>query len=102
MKTILKAALVAIPVSITAMGAEPVVCTITTSGSSANTSSPTTGTCSWPKGATVLVQCDQSVYLDSTSVLGVAPTASSSDELVDFASNKDPKIVYLNNQDHLS
>lgn len=81
------------------LAAEPVVCTITTSAASANTSAPTSGSCSWPKGANVLVQCDQDIYIDSTATSPAVPTASSADELVAFASNKEPKIVYLNSQE---
>lgn len=84
----------------TAQAAEPVVCSITTSGTSANTSSCTSGSATWLNGATVLVACDQSVYIDSTNPSpgnpNGTPTASSTDQLIDFASNKDPYIVYLN------
>lgn len=84
----------------TAQAAEPVVCSITTSGTSANTSSCTSGSATWEMGATVLVACDQSVYIDSTNPTprnpAGTPTASSADQLIDFASNKDPYIVYLN------
>ena len=82
-----------------ALAAEPVLCTITTSGSSAVTSAPTSGTCSWVAGSTVLVACDQAVYLDSTTTASVAPVASSADQLIDFASNKDPYPVYLEPRD---
>lgn len=85
--------------ALSAAAAEPVVCTITTDGTSKTTASPTTGTCSWVAGSTVLVQCDQDVYLDSTTVGVTAPTASSADTLYSFSSNKDPIPVYLEPRD---
>jgi pectate lyase len=86
--------------SIAAFAAEPVVCAITTAtGSSASTASPTTGTCTWGKGATVLVQCTTDTYIDSTTVGVTAPSATSSDQAIDFTNNKDPYIVYLGNSD---
>jgi len=85
-----------------AFSAEPVVCAITTAtGSSAVTSSPTTGTCSWGKGATVLVQCTTDTYIDSTSTStgSVPPSAATTDQAVDFTNNKDPYIIYLGADD---
>lgn len=92
--------LVALFVALTTYGAEPVVCTLTTAtGSSAITSSPTTGTCSWGKGATVKMKCTTDTYVDSTTVGSTAPSATSADETVDFSSNKDPILVYLDGND---
>lgn len=87
-------------VALTTFAAEPVVCTLTTAtGSSAITSSPTTGTCSWGKGATVKVKCTTDTYIDSTTVGSTAPSATSADEAVDFSSNKDPILIYLDGND---
>lgn len=82
-----------------AQAAEPVVCTITTSAASQVTSSPTTGTCSWVAGSTVLVSCDQDIYIDSTTVGITPPTASSADQKLVFTSNQDPVKVYLEPRD---
>lgn len=80
--------------------AEPVVCTLTTAtGSSAVTSSPTTGTCSWGAGSVVLMQCSTDTYVDSSTVLGVAPSATSADQNIDFTNNKDPYPIYLDQGD---
>lgn len=48
------------------------------------------GTCSWPVGANVAVQCDADIYLDQD---GTAPTVA--DIFVDFTNNKDPYVVNL-------
>lgn len=85
--------------ALSAPAAEPVVCSITTDATSKTTASPTTGTCSWVAGSTVLVQCDQDVYLDSTTVGITPPTAASTDTLFSFSSNKDPIPVYLESRD---
>jgi hypothetical protein len=75
-----------------ALAAEPVVCSVAVAtGAASSTSSPTTGACSWVKGATVLMQCDVAVYFDSQ----VGGTATSADAKADFASNSDPVPVYL-------
>lgn len=85
--------------ALTAPAAEPVVCTITTDGTSKTTASPTSGTCSWVAGSTVLVSCDQDIYIDSTTVGVTAPTASSTDQRLNFSSNMDPVPVYLEPRD---
>ena len=84
-----------------ALAAEPVVCTVTTSTSTA----ATTGTCAtgtdtpWTKGSVVLMQCTTDVYIDFNG-LG---DATSADQRVDFSSNSDPYIIYLGNNDkHVS
>ena len=65
-------------------------CSVTfTSASAGTTASPTSGTCLWLPGATVLMQCDQDVYFSQTG------TATSTDFKVAFTSNSDPYIVYL-------
>lgn len=92
-------ALLAIGAAQPAPAAEPVVCSITTSAASQVTSSPTTGTCSWQAGSTVLVSCDQDIYLDSTTVGITPPTASSADQKLVFTSNQDPVPVYLEPRD---
>lgn len=92
----------ALVLAVRAWASEPVVCTITTSGTSANTSSPTSGTCTWDYGATVLVACDQDIYIDSTATGkkgAPAPTASSADQYIGFVANRDPYPVYLNDND---
>ena len=98
-----------------ALAAEPVVCTVTTSTSTA----ATTGTCAtgtdtpWTKGSVVLMQCTTDVYIDFNGlgdvsspfdggVVGSA-VATSADQRVDFSSNSDPYIIYLGNNDkHVS
>ena len=52
--------------------AEPVVCSITTAAAAVSTAAPTSGTCTWVAGSTVLVSCDQDIYLDSTTT-GITP-----------------------------
>jgi hypothetical protein len=79
--------------------AEPVVCSITTDGTSKTTASPTSGSCTWVAGSTVLVSCDQDVYIDSTTSSNVAPTASSADQKLVFTTNQDPVPVYLEPRD---
>lgn len=84
----------------TAFAADPVVCAVTTAtGAAASTSSPTTGTCSWSPGSVILMQCTTDTYIDTAP----GGTASSADQRVDFTSNSDPYIIYLNNADqHVS
>jgi len=90
------AALLALSVS----ASEPVVCAITTDGTSKTTAAPTTGTCTWVAGSTVLVTCTQDVYLDSTTTaVGTPPVASSTDQPIVFAGNQDPVKVYLEPRD---
>lgn len=95
-----------------AVAAEPAICAIATSTStSVHTGLPdggavnvksmdggTSGLCTWGPGATVLVQCTQDVYVDSTYD-GGSPNASSLDNFIDFTNNKDPYIVYLGTSD---
>ena len=89
-----------------ALAAEPVVCSVSIgTGAATITSSPTSGTCTWASGSTVLMACDQLVYVNSTSPTktGVPTTATSADQLLDFASNKDPYPIYLDAYDkHIS
>ena len=96
MRTILAVALL---FAVSSMASEPVVCAITTDGTSKTTASPTTGTCSWVAGSTVLMTCTADVYVDSTTVSGVAPTASSADQPLIFSSNQDPVLIYLTSSD---
>lgn len=79
--------------------AEPVVCTITTAAAAVSTAAPTTGTCSWQAGSTVLVSCDQDIYIDSTTTGVTPPVASSADQKLVFTSNQDPVPVYLEPRD---
>lgn len=90
--------LAAVLTSLVVWAAEPVVCTVdTATGSSASTASPTTGTCSWGKGAVVLIQCSTDTYVDSTTITSpyTVPSATSADQAVDFTNNKDPYPLYL-------
>lgn len=79
---------------------EPVVCSVAIgTGAATTTSAPTTGACTWAKGATVMLACDQKVYIDST----LGGTATSADQVIDFASNADPYLIHLDNADqHIS
>lgn len=99
--------------ALVAWAAEPVVCAVTTSTSTAATTAlPASGACTWAKGATVLMQCTTDVYVDSAAVLDVLPTAdggttggvaTSADQRVDFTSNSDPYPIYLDQGDrHVS
>ena len=82
--------------ALVAHAAEPIVCSVAiATGAASSTASPTTGSCSWVKGATVLMQCDQNVYFDSTS----GGTATSADMRADFTSTSDPVPVYLDAYD---
>ena len=85
------ALVVALLVSLTASAAgEDRVCSVTfTAGAAGTTASPTSGTCTWSYGATVLMQCDQDVYFSQTA------TATSTDFKIAFTSNSDPYIIYL-------
>lgn len=82
-----------------AHSAEPVVCTITTSGSSLTTAAPTSGTCNWVAGSTVLMTCTQDVYVDSTTVGVTPPTAATTDQPIVFTTNQDPVPIYLEPRD---
>ena len=106
--------------ALSAWAAEPVVCAVTTSTSTAaNTMLPTTGTCSWGRGANVLMQCTTDTYVNSQAHLpvgnvqadggwyydgGVTGSAvTSADQRVDFTVNTDPYPVYLDPGDqHIS
>ena len=85
--------------AVPAVGAEKVVCSITTGAAAVPTSTPTTGTCTWVAGSTVLVTCDQDIYIASSTILGVAPVATSSDMPIIFSANQDPVFVYLDPKD---
>lgn len=66
-------------------------CSVTfTTGAAGTTASPSSGTCSWVAGATVLMQCDQAVYYTASG------TATATDFIADFVANKDQVILYLN------
>lgn len=99
-----------------ALAADPVVCTVATSTSTAATTalpSSGAGACNWGKGAVILMQCTTDVYVDTTNLVDVpAPldggvvgsaVATSADQRVDFSSNTDPYPIYLGNNDqHVS
>lgn len=99
-----------------ALAADPVVCAVTTSTSTAATTAlPTAGpgACNWNKGSVILMQCTTDVYVETTNLVDVpAPldggvvgsaVATSADQRVDFSSNSDPYIIYLNSNDqHVS
>jgi hypothetical protein len=120
MKNILYIAVAFAAFALSAWAAEPVVCTLTTSTSTAaQTKMPTTGTCSWGQGANVLMQCTTDVYINTqghtpsgvVNHLGAwyydggveGSAATSSDQRVDFTSNTDPYPIYLDNGDqHIS
>lgn len=107
--------------ALVAWAAEPVVCAVSTSTSTASSTILSTdgGTCAWAQGATVLMQCTGDVYVNSTAHLpmgnmlsdgtwyydgGITGTvASALDQRVDFSSNSDPYPIYLDNGDrHVS
>ncbi len=92
-----------------AEAADNVTCAVTTSTSTAATTAlSASGTCDWSPGSVVLMQCTTDVYIDTNQVRGVFPAdggttggvATSADQRVDFSSNSDPYIIYLNNNDH--
>ena len=107
--------------ALVAWAAEPVVCAVTTSTSTASSTilSSDGGTCVWGQGSTVLMQCTTDVYVNSQAHLpvgnvqsdgswyydgGITGTAASAlDQRVDFTSNSDPYPVYLDQGDrHVS
>ena len=102
--------------ALTAEAADPVVCAVTTSTSTAATTAlpaAGAGACNWGKGAVILMQCTTDVYIDSTSLVDVASpldggvigtaVATSADQRVDFSSNSDPFPIYLGvNDQHVS
>ena len=102
--------------ALTAEAADPVVCAVTTSTSTAATTAlPAAGpgACNWTKGSVILMQCTTDVYIDSTSLVDVAApldggvigtaVATSADQRVDFSSNSDPFPIYLGvNDQHVS
>jgi hypothetical protein len=64
-------------------------CSVTfTTGAAGTTASPSSGTCNWVRGSTLLMQCDQDVYFSSTA------TATANDFQVKFSINPDPYIIY--------
>ena len=78
--------------SLPALAAETVVCTLTTAtGSAASTASCTTGSATWLQGSYVLMQCTTDVYVSSSTATGTTTVtpATSSMELADFTGNKD-------------
>jgi hypothetical protein len=82
------------------LATEPVVCSVAfTTGGSTRTDVPTTGVCSWPKNSTILMQCDANVYVDSSTIKQVLPTAAPGDQRIDFAAFSDPYIVFLDYYD---
>lgn len=87
-----------------ALGAEPVVCTLTTSTSAAaSTASCTTGSATWSAGGAVLMQCTTDVYVSTTTTTGSLAAATSSSEMVEFTTNKDKVAFWLNPGDkHVS
>jgi hypothetical protein len=94
--SILPVAVFSIAFALAAWAAEPVVCAVNVAtGAATTTGTPTSGTCTWAKGANVLMQCDVDVYVDSQS----GGTATSADQRVNFTSNNDPYIVYLDAND---
>jgi hypothetical protein len=122
MKNILYIAVAFAAFALSAWAAEPVVCAVTTSTSTASSTilSSDGGTCSWGQGANVLMQCTTDVYVNSQAHLpvgnfrtdgggwyydgGITGTAASAlDQRVDFTSNTDPYPVYLDpNDQHVS
>jgi len=57
------------------------------------------GTCTWNKGSTVMLQCDQDVYVDSSTSNNTAGTATSFDQRINFSANNDPYPLYLDAPD---
>lgn len=107
--------------ALVAWAAEPVVCAVTTSTSTASSTilSSDGGTCVWAAGTNVLMQCTTDVYVNSTAHMpvgniqsdggwyydgGITGTAASAlDQRVDFTSNSDPYPIYLDQGDrHVS
>jgi len=77
-------------VGLLAHASERVLCTLSVSTTAADTATPTSGTCSWAKGAIVAMQCPNLVvYYDPNG------TATTSDILVDFTANPDPYLIDL-------
>lgn len=100
-----------------AEAADNVACAVTTSTSTAaTTAAPASGACDWQPGNVIMMQCTTDVYVDTNAVRAVFNTqsdggnyfdggttggvATSADQRVDFSSNSDPYIIYLNNGDH--
>ena len=86
-----------------AYASEPVMCSLTVTTSAAISTVDAgpgdggTGSCTWAKGANVLVQCPWiSVYMNSSG-----SSASSSDALADFTVNNDPIPVYLDSNEQV-
>lgn len=99
-KTLLLLALLTFIVPASAQAADLVVCSVNTAtGAASSTASPTTGTCSWPTGSVILMQCTTDVYIDTSTINNVAPTASNADAFVDWTNNKDWWPIYLGNND---
>lgn len=100
-----------------ALAADPVVCEVPTSTSvAANTlTGADSGVCTWQKGATLLMQCHTSVYIDTSNVaystaaledggtLVSGGVATALDQRINFTPGTDPYTIYLNPQDrHVS
>lgn len=58
------------------------------------------GVCTWAKGATVLMQCDQDIYFRQSSTVN-ASTSTSADFQIKFTMNPDPYKVFLGNNNDL-
>ena len=86
-----------------AWSAEKVVCTLDfTSAAAVNTLSPTTGSCTWPNGGNVLMQCRSAagggvdVYSrHELSTGGALVAADSTGNVYAYASNLDPIAICL-------
>lgn len=79
-----------------AWSAEKAVCSVTYTAAVAGvTSAPTTGSCTWPVGGNVLMQCTTDVYFNYQTVNGALAAATSADAVAGFASNTDPIPVCL-------
>lgn len=115
LKHMLIGALLGFPVGFVAWASEPVVCAygVGTStaihthkaacdpgdGGSVVCTPDAGGTCTWSKGSTIMVQCDQDIYLDSTTTNNTPGTATSYDQRINFSANNDPYPVYMDQSD---
>lgn len=100
--TLLLAALLASGASLAADPKQ--VCSLSvTTGSAASTASPTSGTCSWPRGAAVvLMWCSVDVVYEANWSLstGAVTVASATQGVhVSFSSGQDLVPIYLNSND---
>ena len=116
LKHLLIGALMGFPVGLVAWASEPVVCAYGVGTSTAIHTHKAAcdpgdggsnyvcvpdagGTCTWNKGSTVMLQCDQDVYVDSTTANNTAGTATSFDQRINFSANSDPYPLYLDAPD---